>query len=278
MEDPGAQDGSDTTMEPFAHADTAMLATLDGVVFDVDDTITRGGRIERDAFDALVRLGEAGLTRVAVTGRPLGWADVMARQLPVDLVVGENGAGWVAVVEGTLVEGYFDDVATRTRHAALLENVVERVARELPDVVLANDQRARRCDAAFDVGETRTLDAPTLAALFGILEDAGMKTPVPVSTVHAHAIPGSWDKAEGVSRALGDVLGVPKEDVRTRYLFVGDSGNDAEAFAWFTHTVGVSNVRDHLARLPHRPRFVTASDRGRGFAEVVERLLAARAR
>ena len=98
-----------------------------------------------------------------------------------------------------------------------------------------------------------------------------------VSTVHAHAIPGQWDKARGTVRAAAEVLHVDEERLRTRFLFVGDSGNDAAAFAFFEHTAGVANVGAHLASLPVPPRWVATCDRGRGFAEIVRTVLAKKA-
>ena len=59
----------------------ARCRGLAGVVFDIDDTVTRDGALEREAFDALWRAARRGLALIAVTGRPLGWADVMAREL-----------------------------------------------------------------------------------------------------------------------------------------------------------------------------------------------------
>jgi hypothetical protein len=56
-------------------------------------------------------------------------------------------------------------------------------------------------------------------------------------------------------------------------VFVGDSGNDAEAFAYFPKSVGVANVRAHLDRLPTPPRYVTDAERGEGFAELARRLM-----
>jgi hydroxymethylpyrimidine pyrophosphatase-like HAD family hydrolase len=90
--------------------------------------------------------------------------------------------------------------------------------------------------------------------------------------VHAHAIPGPWDKAKGVARALQEVLGIDLDTELDRWVFVGDSGNDAAAFEVFPKSVGVANVRDHLDRLPTPPRYVTDSDRGLGFAELAAHL------
>ncbi len=96
-----------------------------------------------------------------------------------------------------------------------------------------------------------------------------------ISTVHAHAIVGAWDKAQGAVRAA-EALGIPPARARAALVFVGDSGNDAAAFSFFARTVGVANVAPHVPKLPDPPRWVTPSDRGRGFAELAAHLLEAR--
>lgn len=260
-------------MRPLRDAPRDRLAAVEGVVFDVDDTVTRGGRLEREAFDAMWRLHDAGMTLVAVTGRPLGWADVVARHWPVRIAVGENGAGWV-YRDGTIVrEGYFHDEAERTAQAAHLERIRRRVQEEMPEVQLAPDQRARRCDLAFDVGEHAHLPEPGIQRIVALVESEGARCPV--STVHAHVVVGSWDKARGVASALRVALGVDVGARLDRWLFVGDSGNDAEAFDCFPLSVGVANVREHLQRLRTPPAYVTELDRGAGFAEVADALLSA---
>lgn len=262
-------------MQPLARMPRAILSRFEGVVFDVDDTVTRDGRLERDAFDAMWRLRDAGLRLVAVTGRPLGWCDVLARMWPVDVAVGENGAGWVWVdASHRLRHGYFADAEARKEHAERLARVRERVGRELPAVAPTGDLWARRCEIAFDVGEEVTLDRAIVAQLVACIEAEGARSMV--STVHAHAIPGPWDKAQGVVRAAREALAVDLTARRDRWVFIGDSGNDAAAFAWFEHTVGVANVRASLDRLPTPPVWVTEADRGSGFAELADRILHAR--
>lgn len=264
-------------MQPLARAPRALLASLTGIVFDVDDTITRDGRLEARALQAMWMLYDRGLRLIAVTGRPLGFCDAIAQMWPVHLAVGENGAGWVWREGKRLVEGYFDDETTRGHQRALLERIATRVRSEMPDVAYAADQHSRRCDLAFDVGETTTLPEARIAELVACIEAEGARASV--SSVHAHAIAGTWDKAQGVVQAARAVLGLDLEDPteRVRHLFVGDSGNDAAAFEFFEVTVGVRNVEDHLARLPRPPRFVTAADRGEGFAELASAILEARA-
>lgn len=261
-------------MRPLAELDAEKRRALIGVAFDIDDTVTRAGRLELAAFQAMHELAGSGLRLVAVTGRPLGWVDVVAVHWPVDAAVGENGAGWVWRDGEMPREGYFESEEKRRAYPELFQRVRSRVAAELPHVRPAIDQRARRCDLAFDVGETVKLPAADIEELVRLIEAEGARSAV--SSVHAHAIPGDWDKARGIERAVRDALGLDTAEERGRWLFIGDSGNDAAAFEYFPLSVGVSNVRDYITRLPTPPRFVTGADRGRGFAELAEHLLEAR--
>jgi HAD superfamily hydrolase (TIGR01484 family) len=261
-------------MQPIADLDLHCARDLLGVAFDVDDTLTRDGRVEEPAFQALWRLRAAGLRLLAVTGRPLGFAEVIARTWPVDAAVGENGAGYIQATERALHLGYYTADSERAEHAALLAHVRARVAAEAPFAQLADDNWARRCDVAWDVGERVHLPPAQVASLRAVIEQAGARCMV--SSVHAHALAGRYDKATGAVLAA-NALGFELEAQPARWLFVGDSGNDAAAFAFFPVSAGVSNVRAHLSALPKPPRYVSAADRGRGFAEIAEHVLRARA-
>jgi len=262
-------------MEPAQLPSTiprALARALEGVVFDVDDTVTRDGRLEREAYDAMWSLADAGLALAVVTGRPLGWTDVLARHWPVRVAVGENGAGWAWRDGDAVREGYYETETERARSRATVERVLERVARDVPEARVAGDQRARRCDAAFDVGETLHVAAERVDAIVRVVEAEGARALV--STVHVHVVAGSWDKGSGALRAIGDALG--REVAPQQWLFVGDSGNDAAAFACFPNAAGVANVRPWLDRLPSPPRWIASADRGRGFAEIADAVLAGR--
>ncbi len=245
-------------------------AGVRGVVFDIDDTVTRNGVLEADAYAAMHLLVSRGFELIAVTGRPLGWTDVIAHLWPVRAAVGENGAGWTWVDDEGTHEGYFCTEAERREQGRLLEAIRAEAAAQMPGVRTTNDDRHRRCDLAFDVGESASLPRTEIDALVALIERMGARSSV--STVHAHAVPGPWDKARGVRMALRDVLGVDLDGELDRWVFVGDSGNDAAAFEHFPKSVGVSNVRTHLDRLSVPPRYITDSDRGRGFAELAAHL------
>lgn len=258
-------------MESYRNLDPTGIR---GVVFDIDDTVTRNGILQPTAYTAMHELVRAGFDLVAVTGRPLGWTDVLARQWPVRVAVGENGAGWTWVDRHGEHEGYFSSEPERARQRELLRAVRQAVATAMPGMQVSRDDRARRCDLAFDIGEWVSLPRADVDALVMIIEQMGCRASV--STVHAHAVPGSWDKAEGVRRALEQVVEPGARVDLDRWIFVGDSGNDAAAFERFARSVGVANVRAHLDHLPVAPRYVTDAERGDGFAELAAHLVRSR--
>ncbi len=260
-------------MQPIASFAVADARALLGVCFDIDDTITKQGVLEAGAYNALFELARAGLKLIAVTGRPLGFAEVAARMWPVDVAVGENGAGYIARARHGhgLVQGYWDEAGVRLVQQQKLREIRTRVAHELPHVKVSSDNWARRCDLAFDVGEEEQLPRAEIDRLVALLRAEGAHTTV--SSVHAHAQLSDHDKALGVVRAAQEVLGLTADELRARFLFVGDSGNDAAAFAWFTHTAGVANVVHFLDRLSVPPRYVAQAERGEGFAEIARTLL-----
>lgn len=258
-------------MERYQELDPAGVR---GLVFDIDDTVTRNGVLEPDAYSAMHLLVDAGFDLIAVTGRPLGWTDVIARLWPVRIAVGENGAGWTWIDDAGTREGYFCSEAERAEQATLLDAIRREAAAAMPQVRTTRDDRHRRCDLAFDIGESASLPRAEIDALVALIERMGARSSV--STVHAHAAPGLWDKANGVARAIDQVLGFDLSTELERWVFVGDSGNDAAAFEYFPKSVGVANVREQMGRLPVPPRYVTDGDRGHGFAELAAHLAGAR--
>jgi HAD superfamily hydrolase (TIGR01484 family) len=258
-------------VKPIRELTSERVRGLRGVCFDIDDTVTTHGVLDVAAYAALAELRAQGLMLIAVTGRPLGFAEIVARTWCVDAAVGENGAGYIARRPQGMKFGYWDDEATRLEQSVRLGEIRQRVARELPHVRLSSDSWARRCDLAFDVNEEAQLASEDVDALVHIIEGAGANASV--SSVHAHAQLGDHDKARGVVRAAQELFDLEADQVQNGFLFVGDSGNDAAAFAWFGVTVGVANVRDFLPRLPVHPEFVTEAARGGGFAELAHVLL-----
>ena len=254
--------------------DARALGTLEGLLFDLDDTVLSHGLLEQSAYDAIWKMHETGLRLVAVTGRPSGWGEVIARQWPIDGAVTENGPVHV-VREGkgirVLLDGSDEEVAARR---ARLDALVLAVRTAVPAAKLADDNHARRSDVAWDIAERETLDPVAIATIVSMAHAAGARTTK--SSVHLHATFERDDKASGVVRFLGTHFGVDAGTALQRYAFVGDSGNDRACFSAFRHTFGVASVRAAVHALSVPPQWIAPSERGAGFAEIAEALVVAR--
>jgi len=248
--------------------------SLRGLLFDLDDTVLSHGRLTEAAYGALWRLRAAGLELAAVTGRPSGWGDVLARQWPIAGCITENGAVSVFRRGTTLVreEGCGPDERVERRRR--LDAIVERVKGVVPEARLTDDVGARRSDVTWDIGETARLPEERTRAIIGEIVAAGARWSR--SSVHLHATFDVDDKASGAVRFCVEQLGEGAGSAVTRFAFVGDSGNDAACFSAFRTTFGVANVRASLARLVVPPKYVATAEMGAGFVEIADVLLAKR--
>ncbi len=249
---------------------------LAGLVFDLDDTLLDHGELTEVAYASLFRLREAGLRLVACTGRPAGWAEVLVRQWPLDAGVAENGA--VALVKERRPFGaprvrmaFPADLAAAGARRAELRALAAEMCRRFPSAALADDNAARFTDVTLDIGEHCRVPAEDVAAMRAEASRRGVHTLA--SSVHLHLSFESADKATGTLRLLESCFGEEPTRARGTYAFVGDSGNDAAAFAAFTTTIGVANVRAYLSTLPVPPKYVTQAAMGRGFAELATTLV-----
>ncbi|MFT3666787.1 HAD-IIB family hydrolase [Piscinibacter sp.] len=259
---------------PFADCPAELLAGVRGVLTDIDDTLTRDGAIEPEALDALAALRGAGLPVIAITGRPMGWSEPFARAWPVDAIVAENGAVALFVQDGALRIEYAQDEAARRRNARRLAEVSRRVQREVPGALPARDSAGRVTDIAIDHSEFAHLDDAAVARVVALMQAEGMHATV--SSIHVNGWFGEHDKASGARWMVRRLLDRELEAERAHWLYVGDSTNDQRMFGHFALGVGVANLMRFAAQLHTWPAWITAGERGAGFAEVARRLLAAR--
>src|SRR5947208_13861495 len=142
-------------MKPLAQLEARSIAF---VLFDIDETLTTEGKLTAPAYAALENLHAAGKKVVAVTGRPAGWCDHIARMWPVDAVVGENGAFYFFFAEGRRHQRFCEDAAPRAEHRARLDAIAQTILAAVPGAALASDQSYRESDLAIDYCE----DVPPL--------------------------------------------------------------------------------------------------------------------
>ena len=242
---------------------------IKGVFTDIDDTLTTDGAISSAALSALGQLQHAGISVIAITGRPMGWSRSFAQEWPVDAIVAENGA--VALVGNQ--EFYLQDALTRSNNQQRMAQVVELILQALPHARVSQDSFGRETDIAIDHSEHHALDQQDIAKVVNIMQENGMTATV--SSIHINGWYGDHNKLEGAKWIAQKLLGRNLDLERNAWAYVGDSTNDQVMFANFANSVGVANIQVFAQQLQHFPRYITQSERGEGFAEVVVALLEA---
>lgn len=264
-------------MIPISELSAAQAAAIHTFITDVDDTVTTDGVLTADAYAAMERLKASGLRVIVTTGRPAGWCDHIARMWPVDAVVAENGAASFV----------YDRQARKLRAHHSLEGdgfrvnrervdaVAQAVLRAVPGTALASDQFCRLYDLAIDFCEdVARVSDEGVQEVVRIMEAAGMTAKI--SSIHVNGWFGTHDKLSMTRTLMQDLYGVDLDTQRDRFMYAGDSPNDAPMFAHFPYSVGVANVRDFAGKMQALPKFVTQGHSGAGFSELAARLIALR--
>jgi HAD superfamily hydrolase (TIGR01484 family) len=264
-----------SAMQPLASMPKATRSAIHGVLTDIDDTLSTHGCVAPDAYAALERLRAGGKLVIPITGRPAGWCDHIARMWPVDAIVGENGAFYMYYDEQRrkLVRRFMLSDDERRANRARLTAIGERILREVPGCAWASDQRYRESDIAIDYGE----DVPALSTsavdrIVVLMQAEGMTARI--SSIHVNGWFGGYNKLAMTRLLLADIFAVDLDAERERFIFIGDSPNDAPMFAFFPNAVGVANVRAFADRIATLPAYVTQQVSGKGFVELTDFLLA----
>ena len=260
------------------------------VLMDIDDTLTRQGKLLASSYTALWKLHEAGFKVIPITGRPAGWCDLIAREWPVDGVVGENGAlcFWEEpqAVPGPkqpgetkqsgstklpVLKAEYHPNAVRNDHP-VLARVKERAFKEFPELRLAKDQFARLFDMAIDFAEedpVLPLSAADRVRIIAEEEGAIAK----VSSIHVNIWMGVYNKLNMAEHFLTSRFGWEAGPGDREVIFVGDSPNDEPMFARFPLACAVANIKGYGELIKNYPAYVSSQECGDGFAEIAEHLL-----
>jgi HAD superfamily hydrolase (TIGR01484 family) len=256
-----------------------------GVFTDIDDTLTTGGAITPDALQGLHDLKAAGLHVVAITGRPVGWSEAFALTWPIDAIVAENGS--VALIKNNEMELqpneilrkklsklYQQATPTRTANYAKMQQILAHIEREVPGAQRSTDSPGRETDIAIDHSEFTHLPPERIAQVVQRMQSAGMHATV--SSIHINAWYGAHNKLQGARWITQQLYGRSLDGEMDKWAYIGDSTNDQLMFEAFTHSVGVANIARFVPQLAHLPRYVTPGERGAGFRQFCDALLAAR--
>lgn len=261
-----------TPMRPLYEMTAAQASAIRYILMDIDDTLTTEGKLPAESYAALWKLKEAGLKVIPITGRPAGWCDLIAREWPVDGVVGENGAFvfWEEP-QGRHLRAITHPSAVRN-DAPALSRVMARAMAEVPGCRPARDQFARLYDIAIDFAEEEpVLPLSDALKIKTICDEEGAKAKV--SSIHVNAWMGDYDKLTMSLHYLSGRFGYDDARDRDSVVFAGDSPNDEPMFAHFPRACGVANVNRYRDMMKSLPAFVASKEGGAGFAEIAATLL-----
>ena len=272
-------------MQELKHWPRAQRRAITGVFTDIDDTLTTDGAITPDALAALGALKAAGLSVVAITGRPVGWSAPFAASWPVDAIVAENGA--VALLPqpkfdqidpsrstsgpGLLSKLYQQDAATRAGNYQRMQQVLQRIEARIQGASRATDSAGRETDIAIDHSEFVHLNDSQIAQVVALMQHEGMHATV--SSIHINGWFGAHNKLEGARWIVQQMWGRALDDELDSWAYVGDSTNDQLMFKTFANSMGVANIARFVPQLAHLPRYITHGERGAGFSEVARSIL-----
>lgn len=260
-------------MQALSSCPPARLRPLRGILTDIDDTLTADGGIAPEALQALHELRAAEVPVIAITGRPAGWSEPFALAWPVAAIVAENGSVMLRRrADGALRRDFSQDEATRAANFKRLQACAADVLARVPGSRLATDSAGRLTDIAVDHSEFAHLTPAQIEAVCAVMREHGLTATV--SSIHINGWIGEHSKWSAAEWAVQTLLHRPFEP--RDWAYVGDSTNDQLMFERVPLSVGVANIARFLPQLKHLPAYVTAAERGRGFAELAAALLAAR--
>lgn len=242
--------------------------------FDIDDTFTSDGLVDADAFLALEAWRNSDRLAIAVTGRPAGWCDHIARMWPIDAVIGENGGFWFAYDRDSRKMERISMQSDEEKRQSLriFPKLTALIQQQFPQSRISADQEYRICDLAIDfaedVGPLSLRDAQEIATL---MQSFGLSAKV--SSIHVNGWFGQYDKLSTAQSLATRRLGLSSEALNQSSIYIGDSPNDSPMFRFFDRSIGVSNVNQYGDLLEAWPKYVCARKSSQGFAEAIRFVL-----
>lgn len=248
---------------PFRGFSDAEKSRIDCIISDVDDTITSGGRLLPEALAALYSAKEAGFKIVLLTGGSAGWADVYARQWPVDGVIAESGALLISKHDGLIIyhrNPLIDEAEYRSRR----ENFISGIDPQ----ILSSDQYARLYDVAID--KSLVNDAIKNDLIARAVKAGGYYAE---SSIHINIWFAPYDKWNGLKYFMSSFFSKNETEIRDSCIYLGDGLNDQPLFKELPSSIGMNSINARRAEFKILPEYITEGDGGFGFAEVIKELV-----
>ena len=234
---------------------------IKAVLFDLDGTFVSDGILRSSAYGSLEKLHDSGVKTIAVTGRPAGWCDLMARWWPIDAIVGENGAFSYSKIENQITRNTYHDYTFLPKYKKKLEILFVKLLEKYNYLKVASDQSFRDWDLAVDIAEETNVSMDVALDIVKICESEGAKAAI--SNIHVNIWFGDYNK-ENMSLRTLENYGLSVEDS----IYIGDSPNDSPMFGCFPLSVGVKSVLKYKDIMDNHPTYITNNDGAEGFTEL----------
>ena len=241
---------------------------------DIDDTLTTHGQLPAESYQALWDLSRAGVKVVAVTGRPAGWCDLIARFWPVSGVIGENGGFYFRYDLKTkkMLRNYVLPEKLRLKNQQKLQKLSRTILEKVPGSAISADQFNRQMDLAIDCCEdVPALSSEKIIKIQKIFQAAGAQAKI--SSIHVNGWFGDYNKLSQSLLFLKKELGVSALTAKKICGYVGDSPNDEPMWSFFPLSFGVQNLRKFETQLRDPPQFITEEPGGQGFASLARLII-----
>ncbi len=244
---------------PFCGFSEEERENIKYIISDVDDTITKDGKLLPHALDALYKLKTSGRTIILLTGGSAGWSDTYIRQWPVDAVICESGAVFLGHSKGGEITSIINPEIEQDKVLKMRRKLMEYTAA----YPFSSDQFARVFDVAYDkkrMTEAEKTALRNILTLFGATYAE--------SSIHINAWFGNYDKKSSLKYFLPNVLSISEEEYLEKGIYLGDSLNDEPLFGYFPVSVGMHTVEDMRSSFKELPTYITEYGGGDGFFEV----------
>ncbi len=249
---------------PFIGFSSEERKNIEYVISDVDDTITKNGKLYPLVLDAMYRLKMSGRTIILVTGGSTGWSDGYIRQWPVDAVIAESGAVM-------LCHDRNGGITSIINPAIKKEEVMEK-RRKLIEYTAPYPFSSDQCVRIFDVAYDKSMMTDSeIQALRNILTLFGAS--VAESSIHINAWFGSYNKKNALKFFMEKCLSIKEEEFLKKSIYLGDSFNDQPLFRYIPVSIGMHTVEDRRKDFEYLPSYVTTGTSGDGWVEVVNAIV-----
>ena len=247
---------------PFSGLSEEEKGRIEIIISDVDDTITKNGKLYPNALQSLWKLKRMGKMIVLVTGGSAGWSDTYIRQWPVDAVIAESGALILAHGKGGGIVYKFNPMID-PMYQKKKENLMKLTA----GLQLSSDQYARLYDIAYD---KKSLKEQEIKTLKGMVQAVGGHWTE--SSIHINVGFGSFSKRSALIFFMDALYDIKADRIRANGVYLGDSLNDEDLFSFMPLSIGMHSVEDNREAFTNLPTYITSGYGGDGFSEFTKSL------